>query len=198
MTLPRAPQRITPAFALSIAKRAIHEGLALRNSGRREMDEVVRFFYDDRDAECVYCGSVDVRRWDHVVPVMRGGDTVLGNMVLGCAPCDDSKQDSDFEQWMTSEAPLSPRSRDIVDIARRVQRIRQYVGHFGYEARPIEQRLDERERDELQAIERQVKEARQRLDQLILDYRARVGANESVAVAPATTMSAHESMGKNN
>lgn len=175
MKLPRAPQRISPAFAFSIVNRAIHEGLALRKFGRREMDEVVRFFYGERDAECVYCGSVDVRRWDHLVPVKQGGDTTLGNMVLACAPCDDSKQDRDFEQWMTSEAPLSPHSRDVVDIASRAQRIRQYVGHFGYEAHPIDQRLDERERDEVQGIQRQVEEARQRLEQLILDYRARVG-----------------------
>ena len=177
MKLPSAPQRISPAFAFSIVNRAIREGLALRKFGRREMDEVVRFFYGERDAECVYCGSVEVRRWDHVVPVMRGGDTVLGNMVLACASCDDSKQDSNFEQWMTSEAPRSPRSRDVVDIASRVQRIRQYVEHFGYEARPIEQRLDEGERDELEDIQRQVEEARQRLAQLILDHRVRVGPN---------------------
>ena len=171
MKLPSAPQRISPAFAFSIVNRAIREGLALRKFGRREMDEVVRFFYGERDAECVYCGSADVRRWDHVVPVMQGGDTVVGNMVLACAPCDDSKQGRDFEQWMTGEAPLSPQSRDVADIASRVQRIRQYVGHFGYEARPIEQRLNQRERDALQGIQRQVEEARQRLEQLILDHR---------------------------
>ena len=177
MTLPRAPQRITPAFALSIGKRAIHESLTLRKFGHREMNEVVRFFYNERHVECVYCGSVDVRRWDHVVPVKLGGDTVLGNMVPVCAPCDDSKQDNEFEQWMTSEAPRSPQSRDVVDIASRVRRIRQYVGNFDYEARPIEQRLDESERDELEGIERQVEEARQRLEQLVLNYKVRVELN---------------------
>jgi len=175
MTLPRAPQRLTPAFALSFAERAIHEGLTLRKFGRREMDEVVSFFYDERDAECVYCGSVDVRRWDHVVPVMQGGDTVLGNMVLACAPCDDSKQDSDFEKWMTGDAPRSPRNRGVADIASRVRRIRDYIGHYGYQARDIEQRLNESERAELQGIRRQVEEGRRRLEQLIADYRARVG-----------------------
>ena len=98
MTLPRAPQRITPAFAFSYIERAIHEGLTLRKFGRREMDKAVRFFYRDRDPECLYRGSVDVLPWDHVMPVTQGGDTVIGDMVLACAPCDDSKQDTDFEQ----------------------------------------------------------------------------------------------------
>ena len=49
---------------------------------------------------------------------------------------------------------------------------RDYVWHYGYEARPIDQRLDEREREELQGIRHQVAEARRRLEQMIVDYRA--------------------------
>ena len=175
MTLPRAPQRMTPAFGFSFVKRAIQEGLTLRKFGRQEMDEVLGSFYSDRDPECVYCGSVDVRRWDHVVPVMQGGDTVLGNMVLACATCDDSKQATDFEQWMNGEAPRSPQSRGIADIDSRVRGIRDYIGQYRYHARAIEQRLDERQREELQSIRSQVEDAQRRLEQLIAEYRARVG-----------------------
>ena len=170
MTLPRAPQRMTPAFGFSFVKRAIQEGLTLRKFRRHEMDEVVTFFYDTRDPECVYCGSADVRRWDHVVPVMQGGDTVIGKMVLACATCDDSKQATDFEQWMNGDAPRAPRSREVMDIASRVGRIRDYARHFGYEARPIERRLNERERDELAGILAQVEEAQRRLEQLIANH----------------------------
>lgn len=128
MPLPRAPQRITPSFAFSYIERAIQEGLKLRKFGLSEMDDVVRFFFDQRDPECVYCGSPEVRRWDHVVPVMQGGDTVVGNMVLACAQCDDSKQAADFEQWMNGDAPRSPKSRGVSDIDNRVRRIRDYGG----------------------------------------------------------------------
>ena len=75
-SLPRAPQRITPAFAFSFVDRAVREGLTLRQFGRPEMNKVVRFFYTNQEPECVYCGNNEVRRWDHLVPVMKGGDTV--------------------------------------------------------------------------------------------------------------------------
>ncbi|HJN87120.1 MAG: HNH endonuclease [Dehalococcoidia bacterium] len=174
MALPRAPQRQTPAFAFSFVERAIREGIGLNKFRAPEMAEVVRFFYGDREPECVYCGDRDVRRWDHVVPVARGGDTVLGNMVPACARCDDSKQATVFEQWMTGGAPLSPVSRGVGDIAGRVRRIRDYAGHYGYKPQSIEQRLGDGEREELQAIRRLMEEGRRRLERLISDHRARV------------------------
>lgn len=175
MTLPRAPQRITPSFAFSYIERSIQEGLALRKFGRREMDEVVAFFFDGREPECVYCGSQDVRRWDHLVPVMAGGDTIVGNMVLACAQCDDSKQATEFEQWMTGDAPRSPKSRGVLNVESRVRRIREYVRHYGYEVLPLDERLDKSERDELQEIRERVAADRERLENLISNYRERTG-----------------------
>jgi len=174
MALPRAPQRTTPAFGFSFVERAISEGFARRAFGQSEMAEILRFFYKDQDPECIYCGSGDVRRWDHVVPVKNGGDTILGNMVPACARCDDSKQASDFEEWIDGDAPLSPRNRGIDDTASRVWRIQEYVAHHGYKAQGIAERLDETEWGELQEIQNQVTDGRRRLEQLISNYRARV------------------------
>ena len=39
-------------------------------------------FFDPTPHECIFCGNLDVKRWDHLVPISKGGDTVLGNMVL--------------------------------------------------------------------------------------------------------------------
>lgn len=174
MALPRAPQRTTPAFAFSFVERAISEGFARRSFGRSEMAEILRFFYKDQDPECVYCGSQDVRRWDHVVPVKNGGDTILGNMVPACARCDDSKQASDLEEWMDGDAPLSPRNRGVADTASRVQKIQEYSARHGYKAQDVVQRLDESERNELQDIKQQIEDSRRRLEQLITHHRARV------------------------
>ena len=174
MTLPRAPQRITPSFAFSYIERSIQEGLTLRKFGRPEMDEVLRFFFDGRDPECVYCGSEDVRRWDHLVPVMAGGDTIVGNMVLACSQCDDSKQATEFEQWMTGDAPRSPLSRGVLDIESRVERIREYVRHHNYVVISLIERLDRRESDELKEIRERMADNRRRLELLIADHRARV------------------------
>ena len=80
---------------------------------------------------------------------MKGGDTVLGNMVLACATCDDSKQASDFEQWINGNAPLCPRTRGVEDINGRVEKIRDYVRCYRYDAQDIHQRLNDSEWDEL-------------------------------------------------
>ena len=68
-------------------------------------------------------------------------------MVLACAQCDDSKQATEFEQWMTGDAPRSPKSRGVLDIESRVQRIREYVRHHKYAVGSLNERLDRREWD---------------------------------------------------
>src|SRR5687767_7943079 len=88
---PKTPGRCTPSFAFSYVDRAIREGIGRRLFGIAEQDLAIDFFGGE-PATCVYCGSVDFDRWDHVVPVRAGGETVLGNMVPACQPCDDAKQ----------------------------------------------------------------------------------------------------------
>lgn len=117
-------------------------------------------------------------RWDHVVPIIRGGDTVLGNMVLACATCDDSKQASDFETWMKGNAPKSPGNRDVTDISRRVRKIQAYARKYTYKAREFAQRLDEAELA-VKELQDQVAEVRRRLEHLASNYQARVGRGES-------------------
>ena len=58
-----------------------------------------------------------MRRWDHVVPVAKGGDTVVGNMVIACSRCDYSKQASEFERWMNGDWRGCPKERGWLIIA---------------------------------------------------------------------------------
>lgn len=117
-----APQRTTLSFAFSYVDRALHEGLAKRKFGADEMGEIAAFF-GSQPLQCVYCGSTEVTRWDHLVAVMKGGETVLGNMVPACQKCDDSKRDLAFDEWMQSDSPSSPRSRGIADVNARIELI---------------------------------------------------------------------------
>ena len=172
--LPKFPARTTPGFALSIVDRALKECLATRQFGANEMAQVVNFFGKE-PPECVYCGSRDVRRWDHLVPITKGGDTVLGNMVLTCASCDDSKRDLSFEEWMMSESRLSPRSRGVLDLDRRIGHIRAYVLHFGYMPLPLENKLDQEELEQLKSIHNEINIVRHKFDALIAHHRARTG-----------------------
>lgn len=172
MELPKTPQRTTPGFVFPTVERALKECFVARQFGQKEIVEILDFF-KPTPHECVFCGNLDVERWDHLVPISKGGDTVLGNMVLACSQCDDSKQGKSFEEWMNGSAPLSPKSRGIEDIDKRIERIHTYVRHFGYSPRSLEDRLDERELERLRIIRSKLCEVRDDIETLINDYRAR-------------------------
>ena len=114
MKLPRVPQRTTPGFAFSIVKRALIESIAVRQFGKLEIAQVVAFFGEDPPT-CVFCGDTPIRRWDHLTPVSKGGDTMLGNMVPACATCDDSKGGLPYDVWALGGAPNSPQTRSVRD-----------------------------------------------------------------------------------
>lgn len=172
---PRVPDRTTTGFAFSILDRAIREGLASRRFGRIEIEEVHRFF-GWGDPECVYCGAPEVTRWDHAIPVNRGGETMLGNMVPACGRCDDSKRGQPFEEWMESSAKHSPKSRGVMDIAARKERIRRYMEHFGYTSRSLQDHLTPEEIGTLEAIRSRAKSLREGIESLIRDHQMRVSA----------------------
>lgn len=47
---------------------------------------------------CRYCGAY-ADTVDHVVPVSKGGDESMSNMVACCRSCNYSKQDKSLEEW---------------------------------------------------------------------------------------------------
>ena len=174
MKLPRVPQRTTPGFAFSMLGRALLDCLGTRQFGQREIVQVLAFFGSD-PPECAYCGSHAVRRWDHLVPIKEGGETVLGNMVPACARCDDSKRHLPFEEWMKSNRESSLEDRGGKDIEQRIVRIKAYVQHFGYTPRSLEDRLDKHDWDRLIGIRSRLQELRKDIDELIKDYRTKTG-----------------------
>jgi len=127
--LPPPPSRTTAGFAFSYIERCINESFARRRFGKSEMSQVLEHLSQGR-VECAYCGSPEVRRWDHLFPVASGGDTVLGNMVPACARCDDSKRDIPYRQWMLSYAQFSPKSQRVPDLDLRLSALDKYVADF--------------------------------------------------------------------
>lgn len=174
MNLPNVPQKTSPSFAFSTLKRAIFESFGKRQFGQAEIEQVLDFF-GNNPPECAFCGSTEVKRWDHLVPVMDGGETVIGNMVLACQSCDDSKGKSPFETWIWGNAAKSPKSRGVEDITKRVEKIKVYVQHFGYQPIAIEKRMTKKENQELARIEAQLEVSRQELSGLIKSYIERMG-----------------------
>jgi len=167
MKLPRVPQRTTTAFAFSLIDRCIKNCLGARTFGKPQIQEALAFFFGNADPTCVFCGSTDVKRWDHLVPITKGGETVLGNMVPACARCDDSKQHLVFDEWMLSDAKHAPKNRGVKDVQSRIERIREYMSRFGYKARPLEDRLNDSERARLAEIQLRADSLRRDLESLI-------------------------------
>ena len=172
MSLPLTPSRITLSFAYSYIERAFSECLARRQFGAVEKAQVIEFF--GSPVSCVYCGNLDVKRWDHLVAVNNGGETVIGNMVPACQKCDDSKQHKPFEEWMVGSAPSSPQSRGIKNIDDRMAKIRQYIAHFNYVVSPLSERLTADEMSQLQSIRNALAKCRVDGESLIEQFNARV------------------------
>lgn len=175
--LPRVPSRTTPGFAFSYIERALLDCLGDRQFGQSEISEVIEFF-GSNPPECVFCGNPEIERWDHLVPIKKGGETLLGNMVPACRTCDDSKRDLPFDEWILSNSPSSPKTRGIIDIDERIERIKDYVQHFKYQVCPLENRLEPDEIEKLVEIRSTTQLLRQEIDGLIDNYRLRRQSTE--------------------
>jgi len=174
MKLPKVPQRTATSFSFAMIERTLKECFADRQfSPEEEVTKVLEFFFGAGQPECAFCGSSEIKRWDHLLPISKGGDTVLGNMVPACAQCDDSKQGKPFEDWMVSNAKYSPKSRGVKDVSQRIKRIKAYIQHFGYVPRSEEERLNKHELERLKIIRSKLLDIRGDIEMLIKDYRAR-------------------------
>jgi 5-methylcytosine-specific restriction endonuclease McrA len=50
---------------------------------------------------CVYCAKRPAVTLDHIIPLRRGGDHAIWNLVMTCQECNSSKRDRDLETWCT-------------------------------------------------------------------------------------------------
>lgn len=169
------PNRITPAFGFQYVDRSLHEGLARRQFGRCEQQLVI----DELGPDCVYCGSAEVARWDHLVAATQNGESIIGNFVPACASCDDSKGSRPFQEWMKSSSPKSPLSRGVVDIDLRVARLVTHQTRYSYVPVSLDDRLTRDERDRLAAIREKARALRAEVEGLIADHQARVSLEET-------------------
>lgn len=55
---------------------------------------------------CFYCGSTDSIQADHVIPVSRGGQHSIGNLLPACAKCNMSKGSKLLIEWRGRKSNL--------------------------------------------------------------------------------------------
>lgn len=76
---------------------------------------------------CIYCGDKS-SAWDHLRPIVDGRRPTgyiseIANLVPSCQPCNSSKGNSSWRNWMAGNAPQSPTSRGVPDLQSRMQRL---------------------------------------------------------------------------
>ena len=83
---------------------------------------------------CAYCGDPSTE-WDHLNPLIRdkkptGYISEIHNLVPACGKCNQSKGGSDWREWITGPAPLSPASRKVPNLEEKISRIARYEERF--------------------------------------------------------------------
>lgn len=89
---------------------------------------------NEDDVRCVYCGDKKTE-WDHLHPLIIGKKptgyiTEIANLVPACEKCNQSKRNSNWKEWMLSNAKKSPKTRKVADIKKRIQLIEKYEKIF--------------------------------------------------------------------
>lgn len=61
----------------------------------------------ERDSyTCQYCGAKqgnepwDTMHMDHIIPISKGGKTVLWNLITACEKCNNHKKSQDVDSWL--------------------------------------------------------------------------------------------------
>jgi len=73
---------------------------------------------------CVYCGD-KCNAWDHLQPIVvarrpTGYISEIANLVPACQPCNSSKGNARWREWMAGGAPQSPTTRGIQNVQARI------------------------------------------------------------------------------
>lgn len=80
--------------------------------------------------QCAYCGD-KATEWDHLRPIVNkkrptGFISDIYNLVPACGKCNQSKGGRYWKDWITSNAKLSPKSRNINNLNEKIGRLEKY------------------------------------------------------------------------
>ena len=85
---------------------------------------------DHTNVVCAYCGDKSTE-WDHLNPLVSqkqptGYISEIENLVPACGKCNQSKGNKPWRDWMLSDARLSPTTKGVADIDRRLSLLTKY------------------------------------------------------------------------
>lgn len=100
-----------------------------------EVEEALRVLgMSPDDVRCAYCGD-PATEWDHLNPIVKdkrptGFISEIHNLVPACGKCNQSKSGRPWREWIEGSSPLSPASRGVQDLERKISRIEEYEDRF--------------------------------------------------------------------
>lgn len=102
----------------------------VKPSGSEIKEALAILNMSDENICCSYCGD-NFTEWDHLRPLVMnkkptGYISEIHNLVPACGKCNQSKGNKDWHTWMLSDAPLSPQTRQISDIVKRMSSLAKY------------------------------------------------------------------------
>lgn len=79
---------------------------------------------------CSYCGA-KFTEWDHLRALVKdkkptGYISEIYNLVPSCGKCNQSKGNKDWHRWIIGTAKLSPKSKGVPDLGKRIVRLHAY------------------------------------------------------------------------
>src|SRR5439155_20415012 len=82
---------------------------------------------DPTDIRCAYCGDKSTE-WDHLRPIITNQEptgyiTEIANLVPSCGKCNQSKGKKSWRKWIQSNARLSPMTRGIANLPKRIENL---------------------------------------------------------------------------
>ena len=81
---------------LNQLRRKAREASVIHDLTVEQWNAILRLY----DYRCAYCGQkAGILQWEHVIPVMQGGDTTTSNIVPACWPCNKLKGQRTAEQF---------------------------------------------------------------------------------------------------
>lgn len=96
-----------------------------------EIEDVLQTLGMDKNhITCAYCGDPSTE-WDHFRPLVKnkkptGYISEIHNLVPSCGKCNQSKGNEHWKTWMLGNASLSPHSKQIPDIEKRIAKLEEF------------------------------------------------------------------------
>lgn len=111
--------------------------------GREKISKSIRFEVMKRDKfTCQYCGKSApdvILEIDHIVPVTKGGDNTILNLITSCRDCNRGKSDKE----LSDDTAVKKQKKQLDDLADRREQIEMMVEWRKELAQVVEQEIDE-------------------------------------------------------